>query len=273
MLSKLQIKNYNEKGYVKFKYPVKQNLINFKNEFAQQILVSIKNKISPNKINLNTNNKLDQIIHKGMIELDKIDHKFLVEIYNSLPRSVSFYKVISDPKMVEIVNQLLGNKRNRNLYINSNSVRMDIPNSKKFMYGWHQDFKSNINKSKFIQLWLPATNDITKNLGGLSILEKSFKYDVKTTHTNEEIRRLKFNLPLRADFNTKLLEKKNYFKEKNITCKFGEGILFNSKLMHKSGLNKSKNKMRYIITCFYHDILNPNWEFKILDHKKMNIKY
>ena len=49
---------------------------------------------------------------------------------------------------------------------------MDIPNSKKFMYGWHQDFKSNINKSKFIQLWLPATNDITKNLGGLSILEK-----------------------------------------------------------------------------------------------------
>ena len=111
MLTKLQIKNYNEKGYVKFKYPVKQNLINFKNEFAQQILVSIKNKISPNKINLNTNNKLDQIIHKGMIELDKIDHKFLVEIYNSLPRSVSFYKVISDPKMVEIVNQLLGNKK------------------------------------------------------------------------------------------------------------------------------------------------------------------
>ena len=120
MLTKLQIKNYNEKGYVKFKYPVKQNLINFKNEFAQQILVSIKDKISPNKINLNTNNKLDQIIHKGMITLDKIDHKFLVEIYNSLPRSVSFYKVISDPKMVEIVNQLLGNKKNRNLYINSN---------------------------------------------------------------------------------------------------------------------------------------------------------
>ena len=49
-----------------------------------------------------------------------------------------------------------------------------------------QDFKSNINKSKFIQLWLPATNDITKNLGGLSILEKSFKYDIKTTHTNEK---------------------------------------------------------------------------------------
>ena len=130
MLTKLQIKNYNEKGYVKFKYPIKQNLINFKNEFAQQILVSIKNKISPNKIRLNTNNKLDQIIHKGMIKLDKIDHKFLVEIYNSLPRSVSFYKVISDPKMVEIVNQLLGNKKNRNLYINSNSVRMDIPNLK-----------------------------------------------------------------------------------------------------------------------------------------------
>ena len=175
--------------------------------------------------------------------------------------------------MTEIVNQLLGNKKLRNLYINSNSVRMDVPKSKKFMYGWHQDFKSNINNSKFIQLWLPATDNITKRLGGLNILETSFNYDLKTTHTAEEIRRLKSNLPLRANYNTKLLERKNYFKKKNLTCKFGEGILFNSKLMHKCGLNESKNMMRYIITCFYHDILNPNWEFKLLDHKKMNIKY
>jgi ectoine hydroxylase-related dioxygenase (phytanoyl-CoA dioxygenase family) len=273
MLTKSQLKHYYEKGYVKFKYPVKKNLINFKIEFAQQILISFKKKMKSRKFNLKNYKKLHQILHKGMIELDRVNHNFLVEIYNSLPRSVSFYKIISDPKMTEIVNQLLGNKKLRNLYINSNSVRMDVPKSKKFMYGWHQDFKSNINNSKFIQLWLPATDNITKRLGGLNILETSFNYDLKTTHTAEEIRRLKSNLPLRANYNTKLLERKNYFKKKNLTCKFGEGILFNSKLMHKSGLNESKNMMRYIITCFYHDILNPNWEFKLLDHKKMNIKY
>ena len=273
MLNEVQLKHYKEKGYVKFKYPVRKNLIDFKTEFAEQVYVSIKNKIKQNGHLFKKFKNIDNIIHRGMIKLDKIDHQFLVEIYNSLPRSISFYKVISDPKMVQIVNQLLGNKKNRNLYINSNSVRMDVPKSKEFMYGWHQDFKSNINKSKFIQLWLPATNDINKNLGGLNILENSFNFDLKTTHTNEEIKRLRANLPLRAHYNTKLLEKKKFFKETNITCKFGEGILFNSKLMHKSGLNKSKNKMRYIITCFYHDILNPNWEFKVLDHKKKNVKY
>ena len=38
--------------------------------------------------------------------------------------------------------------------------------------------------------------------------------------------------------------------------------------MHKSGLNLTKNKMRYVIACFFHNITNPNWKFKIMDQKK-----
>ena len=84
----------------------------------------------------------DFILNQGMLNLEKQNHENLVEIYNSLPRSIAFYQVISDDNLIKIVNQLLGNtNKKRNLYINSNSVRMDIPGPNKFMYGWHQDYK------------------------------------------------------------------------------------------------------------------------------------
>ena len=209
-----------------------------------------------------------------MLNLEKQNHENLVEIYNSLPRSIAFYQVISDDNLIKIVNQLLGNtNKKRNLYINSNSVRMDIPGPNKFMYGWHQDYKSNIQGSKFLQLWMPVTNDVNRNIGGLHVMEESFNYDIKTTHTKVEKERKKINAPIRASYDTKILKFPKKFKQKHLTCKYGEVILFNSMLMHKSGINKTKNQMRYVLTCFYHDILNPDWDFKVLDHKKMNLKY
>ena len=181
--------------------------------------------------------------------------------------------MISNEHLVSIINKLLDNPKQRNLYINSNSVRMDRPGLNKFMYGWHQDYKSNIEGSKFLQLWMPIIGDIDKKIGGLHVMEGSFKYDIRTTHTKIENKRKKINAPIRASYKTKILDLPQKFKETHLTCKFGEGIIFNSMLMHKSGLNKSRNKMRYAMTCFYHDILNPSWSFKVLDHKKMKLKY
>ena len=54
-----------------------------------------------------------------------------------------------------------------------------------FMYGWHQDYKSNIQGSKFLQLWMPVTNDVNRNIG-LHVMEESFTQDIKTTHTKVE---------------------------------------------------------------------------------------
>ena len=113
----------------------------------------------------------------------------------------------------------------------------------------------------------PPFGDNNRNLGPLHILEDSFKFTIHTTHSKVEVHNLKENIPLRADYNTKLLERKKQFREKIITCKWGEIIFFNKALMHKSGINKTKNKMRYILGCFYHDILSPYWRFASLDHK------
>lgn len=274
MLTKNQIESFRHKGFLKFKYPDIELLKNLKNEFAEQIKISLRKKIPEfyKKISIMKNNT-DIILNDGMLKLEKINHENLVEIYNSLPRSISFYQVISNQNLISIVNKLLGNPKHRNLYINSNSVRMDTPGPNKFMYGWHQDYKSNIEGSNFLQLWMPVVGHIDEKIGGLHVMEGSFKYDIKTTHTKVENKRKKINAPIRASYDTKILDLVKNFKETHLTCRFGEGIIFNSMLMHKSGLNKTRNKMRYAMTCFYHDILNPSWSFKVLDHKKMKLKY
>ena len=52
-----------------------------------------------------------------MLNLEKQNHENLVEIYNSLPRSIAFYQVISDDNLIKIVNQLLGNTNKKEIYI------------------------------------------------------------------------------------------------------------------------------------------------------------
>ena len=50
-------------------------------------------------------------------------------------------------------------------------------------------------------------------------------------------------------------------------AKIGELIFFNSALMHKSGLNKTKNMIRYVLAAFYHDTTNKEWDFFYKNHK------
>ena len=88
-----------------------------------------------------------------------------------------------------------------------------------------------------------------------------------TTHTKVEKEKLKKKEILRAAPNVKILSKGLNLKEKVLYANVGEAIFFNKNLMHKSGINKTKNKLRYVCTSFYHDIYNPNWKFEKLDHK------
>ena len=268
MISKKQILNFKKRGFVKIKCLDKIKLENLKNQFSKMIEISIKKNFPTKKIKFKSKNKKnDYLLNEGMIMLEKRDHKNLSLLYDQIVRSTSFYDIICDKKITSIINSLLGRSHNSNLYMNSSAIRMDIPGLTKFVYGWHQDSKSNIKNSNFIQLWLPPFYNINQKLGGLHILENSFKHDIKTSHTTIEIDKLKANLPLRASHNVKIFSKSHNFKEKILTCNLGEVIFFSKWLMHKSGINKSRNKMRYILSTFYHDIYNPKWKFISLDHK------
>ena len=48
----------------------------------------------------------------------------------------------------------------------------------------------------------------------------------------------------------------------------GQAVLFQNSLMHRGDLNVSKKKVRYAITCFYHDVKLLNRKFIKRDFKE-----
>ena len=210
------------------------------------------------------------ILNEGLIYLEKKDHKHLTKIYDVIAKTTSFLNLMCDKKIIDTINILLKRKKNSNLYINSNSIRMDMPHDKKFYYGWHRDNNTNIPGSEFLQLWMPVISNITIKVGGLRVLEKSHLSNLETSETKNEQKVLKKNLPMRTNYDAIVFGKEK-FKEKHITLKLGQCVIFKNSLMHKGGLNKS-NKVRYAANTFYHNTYLLDNKFINRDFKDRKVK-
>lgn len=271
-LKKNKIREFNENGYLIFDFIDKKKLDQVKIDLYFMVLDSIKVNapefIKKNKKKINSKNF---ILHEGMIYLERKNHTFLSKIYDVIAKTTSFLNLICDKKIVETINILLGRNKNSNLYINSNGIRMDMPNDKTFYYGWHRDNNTNIRGSEFLQLWMPVISDISSTIGGLKILEKSHLANLITSETKNEKNLQKNKLPMRTNYNAIVFGKEK-FKEKYVTLKLGQCLIFRNSLMHRGGLNRSKKKVRYAANTFYHNTYLLDNKFVNLDFKERNIK-
>ena len=93
-------------------------------------------------------------------------------------------------KILNIVKILLGLPKNKNLLINSTTIRMDTPGISKYTYGWHKDENINIPGSNFVQLWAPLFNKVSKSNGALEVALKSHLSNFRTNKTYSEKRKL-----------------------------------------------------------------------------------
>ena len=139
---------------------------------------------------------------------------------------------------------------------------MDPPNSIKFSYGWHTDGMVNVRGSEFIQAWIPLV-DINESLGGLEIIKNSHRVEYKTEHT-DYLRQVVSGKRKTDPILNRLHSEKIITpgaEELVLTANFGETIFFSNKLMHRSGLNRTKDKVRLAITVFYHrsNIIDSDW--------------
>jgi len=264
-------KKYVKNGYIIIKIFNNNDLKVFKGSLAKIVLISIK-KNYPNHYYLFKNKSIDYILNVGMIFLEKKNHGNLVEIYNSIHKTNFFQKIINNKKLINIINFLLGKKTDNPLFYNSDSVRMDVPNDKKFLYGWHRDSKFNLYNSNFVQLWSPVVNNINKKnkLGGLEILSNSHLANIDTIDPVSEKNRKKNEL-IRTPLNTiyKIYNKKkdNKIYPKMLYAKTGEVILFSNFLIHRSSINRSINKVRYVLNTFYHDLTNEKLILEDLEQR------
>ncbi len=256
-----QLKNKFEKdGYLLLPLFKKRNL----NELKKNLAILINNSYEKNSLIKQHNSKnVDETIHKGMINLDKKNHKYLSEIYDIVSKSTDFLNLLINKNVLKTVKLLLNLQSKKNLLINSTTIRMDPPGINKFTYGWHKDENTNIPGSNFVQLWAPLFNRVNKKNGALEIALKSHLNNVSTNKTLSE--RKKLGKDNRTSYqNTKILNDK--FKKKSIEMDIGDVLIFKKNLLHRSGLAKNKS-MRYACTCFYHDINNKNFRYLKIDRK------
>jgi len=270
-LNKETLRSFNKKGYLVFNFIDKHKLNEVKKDLYIMILDSLKFNfpefVKKNKKKIKNKNF---ILNDGLIYLEKKDHKHLAKIYDIIAKTTSFLNLICDKKIIRVINFLFGRDKDSNLYINSNSIRMDMPNDKRFYYGWHRDNNTNIKGSNFLQLWMPIISNITPNIGGLRILEGSHLANLKTSETENEKKLQKQKRAMRTNYDAIVYGREN-FEENLITLNLGQCVIFQNSLTHKGGLNKS-TKVRYAANSFYHDTYLLDNKFVNLDFKNKKVK-
>lgn len=265
-----ELLEYKENGYLIKESIPSSSLLELKETFVNMTKNSYSKYIGKPHGSLEE----DYVINEMFIELENKNHEYVTKIYDSIRLTSSFLNVVNSPNHISCCKKLLQVNQSVDLFINSMGVRMDPPGVNEFMYGWHTDADVNVGNSEFVQAWIPLV-DIYEDLGGLEIIENSHIKEVKTEHTDAVRKSVKEDNQARAtnsglSYNTNPLVTRPPHNTKiltldtnkiHLTPNFGQTLFFSNKLMHRSGLNLTQNKLRLALTAFYHrsDLNNTDW--------------
>lgn len=112
-------------------------------------------------------------------------------------------------------------------------MRCDIPIKEQSLFRQHQDYSYNMGSSNSVTIWIPL-QDTSISEGALLCAPGSHKYGV--------FENAKGIIPDRFEFDFE-----------SVPVKFGEALIFNQKLVHKSGVNTS-DKVRFSVILRFSDL-------------------
>ena len=174
---------------------------------------------------LNTNNEKyfkdnwsDKELHQNLIKLKKEQYS---QIYNNFCKSSFIYDLLNSNKLFTLAANFLNTDLDK-LFLYNAYLRMDKPKDKNHVLGWHTDVME--HKKKGCTIWCPLTNVSPFN-GTIKIVPGS----------------------------TKEFDQKQKNKSKDIKLNQGDLLIFNVKMLHRSGYNKS-NKIRFVIVYHFFEI-------------------
>jgi ectoine hydroxylase-related dioxygenase (phytanoyl-CoA dioxygenase family) len=192
---------------------------------------------------------------KKLIKLRKKKEIFSA-IYNSLLKSNELQKIVFNNNLHKLAGNFL-NVDETQLTIRSITFRMDPPNDKRNLYGWHQDSaydKFNFYSKNGAILWIPLI-DTTKKNGTLMIKEGS----EDSNYNCSKVFKKRTNL-----HSKKILVQKKYlkkYKSKHISVKKNNALVTYNGLFHKSGTNTSK-KFRFTIVIRYGNLFAKDFIYR-----------
>jgi ectoine hydroxylase-related dioxygenase (phytanoyl-CoA dioxygenase family) len=231
---------FREHGFVIFNDIFEQSVMqNFEKDYKELVQIGLK-KAKSNKV-LDVDS--ETFISEGIKELERIDHKYVADIYDTSCMMPSFLQIVSNYETINAAKNLLETKSV--LYPYTNRIRIDPPADSRRTYGWHQETFYTIPRSKFIQTWAPLIFDVREINGTISIADGSHSEGIPSQTWSE--------VPGGA---TQILipdEIINKYPEIKIEMNVGELLFFSGRLGHKSGDNLGTS-VRFSLVGMYHEV-------------------
>lgn len=245
-ISEEQIQSFEEKGFLILeKFFSEAELKRFENTLRKIIQIQIK-KARKMYSEFNQDFKGKEF-DDGVIELDKINHQFIADIYDTIYSTSAFLNLASKKEITQCINQLIKRDIDDPLYLDQSRCRLDSPNDpNKKKCGWHQEVFYYIPKSQFVQTWAPLIHDAKKEMGAVEACIGSHKQIAKQSKTNPENEKYQFIV------DESEVEK---FQKHIMELNLGSLLIFDSRLIHRSGNNVS-NKVRYSLVGINHNLDN-----------------
>lgn len=236
MLNEDQIYNFKQDGFVVIPDLIEKYIIN-------KILNNVK--FLTSQVAKNKSYNLDPCSEDVYLQLSHVDRNAAGKIFDTLVKIPELQRFCYSKHLENYAKQLLKTKVVLASPYQQN-LRSDMPKEEKFLYPWHRDYDYNQSSTNSLVFWVPLQDTDFEN-GSLHLLKGSHESKVNTIYKL-----------------SKTKNSANYFKVENIdnlinnceevrcNLKVGDGIVFDSKLIHKSGVNNSSS-IRYAIQSRWFD--------------------
>lgn len=178
----------------------------------------------------------------------KKNKKISAFLNDNINKSPYLQKLLSSEKLIKLISKIF-KISNEKIILNNQRLRVQIPGNDNIAnLPWHQDSHYNLIKNtKSLVTWL-SISKIDKNMGPIIFKKKSHKFG--------KLKKIKFkksngNFALKVNVNTKKIKNcRNIIVETNP----GDLILIDMNLIHASGINKTKNKIKFSAQARYHTV-------------------
>lgn len=236
----------------------------FKNIIPKKIIYNFKRDIyfcSKKLYFKYSNNKICKIINFSPYNFDKYLLLAKKENLDVVTKSVydlskkinSLYQIAVLPKVQTLIKKIMGTNASA-ILDKGMGVRIDYPGDKYYKARLHTDYHSQLGSQNGLVMYVPI-HKIIKKMGPVILFSKSHLSGVHDCMVDlEKVKKGLTNDPYFIEITKKKL---NTYKKKNLYINEGDIALFNMNLLHESGNNITKDKIRWSLIVRYFDLNCP----------------
>jgi hypothetical protein len=193
----------------------------------------------------------------GLLALRSSNPKYPLLVQAAISRSGEYYRLSSSPVVLGQMRSLLNLSQSSPFYFTNNGIIFTNPNdednkqSSNINTEWHKDTFYTIPKSQFLHIWAPILHPSNKDIGTLMVCPGSHHGGVGQQRIN-----------ITAQYDHRYYmspDEIDSYVPCSISLELGQALIFDSRLIHKSGSNISDH-VRCTLIGLYHNVLNENFQ-------------